>query len=82
MFAKETFWIAAQVCRNGRYAAHLMRVSGSDNLVRRLSNDGVDFANLFPTRKEAAAVVHQWNEGFRDNGLFLYDDKEVGAWNS
>lgn len=31
-------------------------------------------ANILPTKKEAAAVVINWRESFKENGSYMFDD--------
>lgn len=69
------FWIAAVVQENGRYYAFTFRVSENDNLKRRL--DGVQnlsSANIMPTKKVAHELVAFWNDSFKANGTYLFDE--------
>lgn len=57
------------------YYAYMMKVSESDNLKARLASiGGLITANIFPSRKRCAEVVTAWNDVYKANGEYLYQE--------
>ena len=69
----KNFYIAVQIRENNKYYAHMLRVSESDNLLSKLAIKNIITANIFPTKKAAAAAVETWRDGYRANGTYLFD---------
>lgn len=71
----KNFYIAVMIEENGKHYAHMIRVTDSTNLHSRLSGiQNIIAANIMPTKKAAAATVTAWNESFKNNGTYLFDD--------
>lgn len=74
------YWIAIQIEKNGKYSAVVLPVSENDNLYTKLTGiPGIVAANVYDTRKAAAAVVRAWVEGFRAARVFKWDTMEDGS---
>lgn len=68
------YWIAAQIKENGKNYAYALRVSTSDNLVSKLSRESIVAANICESKKQAAEIVTAWNEGYKENGSYMFAD--------
>lgn len=69
------FYIAVQVIENGKMYAYYIRENSSRNLWHDLSRiPGICSANIMPTKKAAAATVEAWNAGFKESGIYMFDD--------
>ena len=60
---------------NPGFYAYVISCTSSDNLQYRLNTiGGLQSANIFPTRKEAKAVAECWNDAYKANGRYLFDE--------
>ena len=56
------------------YCAFVVPVSEQDNLKSVLDRiGGLQYANIFPTKKAAEEVDRYWNEGYKANGTYFFD---------
>lgn len=57
---------------NGYYA-YMVKFTSSDNLKSILDRiGGLQVANMCATKKEAEELVKAWNEGFEQNGVYVF----------
>lgn len=63
-------YIAVSIKENDKNYAYMIKVSEMDNLVGKLNIKGIEFANMFDTKKKAGEVVEYWNECYRKNGTY------------
>lgn len=62
---------------NPGYYAFVVRCSENDNLLHKLDCiGGLVHANICPTKKRAAEVVQHWNDCYRKNGTYFFDESE------
>lgn len=60
---------------NPGFYAYLIKCTESDNLKSVLERvGGLIYANIYPTKKKAAAVVESWNSSYKANGTYLFDN--------
>ena len=60
---------------NPGFYAYLIKCTESDNLKSVLERvGGLLHANIYPTKKKAAAVVEAWNSSYKANGTYLFDN--------
>lgn len=68
-------YIAVQIEENGKWYAYAEKVSEYDNLYTRLERiRNIQTANVCPTKKAAVELVKFWNDSFRQNGCYMFDD--------
>lgn len=67
------FWLAVQIQENGKFYAYAVRVCESDNLVSKLSREGLVTANICKSKKQAAEMVTAWNNAHKVNGRYMFD---------
>lgn len=65
-------YIAVSVKENNKNYAYIVAVSGSDNLLSKLTIKGIEFANICETKKKAREIVEFWNECYRKNETYIY----------
>lgn len=68
------FYIAVQVEEGGKYYAYVVKVSESDNLLSKLKIKNIVTANICPTKKQAAALVEHWNNAYKANNKYMFDE--------
>ena len=74
------YWVAIQTQENEKYSAVVLPVSECDNVYTKLKGiPGIVSANIYDTKKAAAAVVLAWVEGFRAAGVYKWDTMEDGS---
>lgn len=73
------FYIAVQIEENGKFYAYMIRCTGSDNLLSKLSIKNIIAANICPTKKAARALVTFWNDLFKQNNTYLFDTMPDGS---
>lgn len=68
------FWLACTIEESGKFYAYAVKVSSSDNLTAILGRIAhLQAANIYGTKKQAAAVVQFWNDCYKQNGTYLFD---------
>ena len=72
----KNFYAVAQVNQNGKYYAYMLKLSESDNLASKLKIKNLYAANLFETKKKAETAVKIYNDQFKANGEYLFDEIE------
>ena len=56
------------------YCAFVVSCTDQDNLKSVLDRiGGLQYANIFPTKKAAEEVARDWNEGYKANGTYFFD---------
>ena len=68
------FYIVVQVEENGKYYAYAVKVSESDNLLSKLKIKNIVTANIFRTKKKAEEIVEAWNQMYKENGNYMFDE--------
>ena len=68
----KNFYFAATIERDGRYLAMTIRVGTANNVVPIF--EGLKFANVCESKKQAEQIVQLWNASYRTNGTYLYND--------
>lgn len=74
------FYFAVTIEENEKYYAYMLKLSSFDNVLSKLKIKGILHANIFNTKKEAAATVEAWNKSYKANGTYLFENspfKEV-----
>lgn len=71
----KNFWLAVTVEENGKFYAYMVKAAQNNNLVSLLAGIAhLKAANIYGTKKQAAAVVQFWNDCYRQNGTYLFDN--------
>ena len=74
------YWIAVQIRHdNGKMDACIIPVTECDNIAAKLQIRGIVSANIYDTKKRAAAVVLAWRDGFRAAGAYYWDTMPDGS---
>ena len=66
-------YLAVTVEENGKYYAYMIKHHNSNNLLSVLKIKGILHANICDTKKEATKIVQEWNEGYKQNGTYMFD---------
>lgn len=69
----KNFFIASQIEENGKWYAHIIKVSENDNLLSRLEIKNIKMANICKTKKRAEECVMAWTEGYKRDGKYMFD---------
>ena len=69
------FYLAIQICRDEKYAAYLLPVPDYQNVYAMLKDiPDIVCATIFSTKTDAQKTVRAWNDMFKNNGAFLFDE--------
>lgn len=69
------FWMVKTVEENGKYYSWAESFTESDNVKCRIERDrNLIHANVYATKKRACEIVNCWNEHYRENGTFMFDN--------
>lgn len=68
------FYLAISVEENRKFYAYLVKISSLDNVLSKLKIRGILWANIYPTKEQAAATVKAWNATYKANGNYLFDN--------
>ena len=67
-------YIAVTVKEDELYYAYIIPITESNNIKYILDGiKGLQWANIFSTKKKAAAVAEMWNQSYKINGTYLFD---------
>lgn len=67
------FYFAVTIEENGKYYSYVVKISSSDNILAKLKIKGILHANIYPTKKQAAATVERWNAVYKANKRYLFE---------
>lgn len=70
----KNFYIAVQICENGKYYAYVVKVNESVNLLSSLAIKNIITANIYPTKKRATEIVNAWRAGYIENGNYMFSE--------
>jgi hypothetical protein len=70
----KNFYFAVTIQANKKYYSYVIKLHQGVNIISRLKIPGIVSANIFPTKKEAAAVVERWNATYKANNNYLFDE--------
>ena len=71
---EKQIYLALTVCENGKYYSWAMRTGSNNNLLSVLAIKNLISANVCDTFKRAKEIVSAWNETYRINGTYLFED--------
>lgn len=68
-------YIAVQICENGKYYAYCFAANETTNILSKLAAiPHAVTANIFTTKKAAAAVISAWNAEHKMNNRYIFDE--------
>ena len=70
----KNYYVAVSIQENEKYYAYAIKVNESDNLLSKLKIKGIMHANICNTKKHAESVVNHWNDAYKNNGTYLFDN--------
>ena len=70
----KNFYIAVSICEDGKNYAHAVKINESDNLLSKLAIKNIKVASFCGTMKKAAETVTFWNQCYKNNGTYLFDN--------
>lgn len=65
-------YIAIQIEENGKYYAYAIKATESDNLLSKLAVTNIISANICDTKKRAEELVTFWNDCYKQNGTYIF----------
>ena len=68
------FYAAINIKENGKYYAFVEPFSDSDNALAKLYHKNMTSVNVYSTKKKAAEIASFWNDCYRKNGTYLFDN--------
>ena len=68
------YYIAVTVSESGKFYSYVVKVSQSDKLVSKLCIKNLVSANISPTKKHAEELVTRWNNSYKLNGQYMFDE--------
>lgn len=73
---RKTFYgyFAVTVEEDGKYYAHAMRISDGTNVKWELNRENIVHANVCPTMKRAKEIATFWNDCYKRNGTYMFQD--------
>lgn len=69
-------YIVVSIEENGKYYSYVLKVSKSTNLLGALDIKGIKVAHLCKTKKEGEHLAKYWNECYKANGTYLFDEPQ------
>lgn len=71
---EKTIFLAMTVCENNKYYSWVQKTASNNNLLSVLATKNLISANVCDTFKKAKEIVSAWNDTYRANRTYLYDD--------
>lgn len=68
------YYIAVTVQENEKYYSYVLTVPESDNLISKLRIKNIYNAMICSTKKSAAEIVKAWNDTYKYNGSYMFDN--------
>lgn len=59
---------------NKKYFSFVLKVNNNENLVYAIKVKNIIIAQICPSRKEAERLVGFWNECYKKNNTYLFDN--------
>ena len=71
----KNFYLACTIEENGKFYAYAVKAPQNSNLVSVLAGiANLKAANIYSTKKKAGEIVTFWNDCYRQNGTYLFDN--------
>lgn len=71
----KNFWLAVTVKENGKHYSYVVKAPQNDNLVSIFEKiPNLQTANIYTSKKKAGEVVQFWNDCYRKNGTYMFDE--------
>jgi hypothetical protein len=70
----KNFYIVINIKENEKYYAYAVKISTMDNLLSKLEIPNIYSANFFGTKKHTDEIVKSWNDAYKANGTYLFDN--------
>lgn len=70
----KNFYIVVTVTENGKYYSYIVKTNENNNLISTLAIKNIVSANLYETKKRAKEIVTTWNETYKNNGTYMFDE--------
>lgn len=68
------YYFAVTVSESGKNYSYMLKASQSDNLLNKLAIPNITAANICPTKKCAIDLATHWNECYKLNGTYMFDE--------
>ena len=69
-------YIVVSIQEDGKNYAYVIKHHNSNNLINVLEIKGILHANICDTKKEAYSIAEYWNECYKKNGTYMFDEPE------
>lgn len=67
-------YIVVSIQEDGKNYAYVIKHHNSNNLISVLEIKGILHANICDTKKEAYRIAELWNDGYKKNGAYMFDE--------
>lgn len=72
---KNKSYFAVTVTEKGKHYSYVLPVGHSSNILSVFAGIvNLSFVLICNTKKEAAATIKAWNEAYKTNGTYLFDE--------
>ena len=68
------YYLAITILENEKYYSYVLTVPESNNLIAALKIKNIYNAMICSTKKSANEIVNTWNETYKNNNSYLFDD--------
>ena len=68
------YYIAVTIKENEKYYSYVLPVPESNNLIAALKIKNIYNAMICNTKKSAGEIVNAWNETYKNNNSYLFDE--------
>ena len=70
----KNYYILITIMENDKYYSYVLTVPESDNLISKLRIKNIYNAMICSTKKSAAEIVEMWNDTYKCNGSYMFDN--------
>lgn len=68
------YYIAVTIQENEKYYSYVLTVPECINLIKALEIKNIYNALICSTKKSAAEIVEMWNDTYKCNGSYMFDN--------
>ena len=67
-------YFVVSIKENNKLYAYVIKTSKNDNILYKINVKNVQFVLLADTKKEAYQIASSWNDSYKKNNNYLFDD--------
>ena len=67
-------YFVATIKENDKLYSYVIKTNKSDNILYKINVKNVQYVMLCDTKKEACRIASTWNNQYKENGTYLFEN--------